>query len=71
MDLTINYDHTAKKFSESIGIPDERWSEFKRLHIAVMTDDSITTASGSIEWMLSQLKDVQPCDLVMLGFLLG
>ena len=71
MELTINYNHGALTNSEALGATKERWEEIKELLKDSIERDDLKYKSQEIEWILSQLKDVKPCDLVIVGYMLG
>jgi len=74
MDLTINYDHTKQGNAEMLGATKERWEEIRELTLQTKKDplnEQLKYNSQAIEWVLSQLKDVTPADLVIVGYMFG
>lgn len=71
MDLTIHYDHTKRGNAQMLGTTEERWNEIQELRIKTISMEEIEFNSQAIEWVISQLRDVQPCDLVIVGYMFG
>lgn len=71
MELTINYNHEARRMSEQLGSTKERWDEIEKLSMKAVDSPHLGSKPLGIEWVISQLKDVQPCDLVIVGYMFG
>ena len=73
MELKINYDHDhySRNLPCMLGSTMERYEEIRGLWVKTIETDRFLYQSQRIEWVISQLKDVQPCDLVIVGYMFG
>ncbi len=69
MDLTINYNHEGRNNGEVFGSTKERLNEINALFMTAAYNAGLQSKSEEMEWVLSQLKDLKPCDLILVGLL--